>query len=485
MPYYEPANREQYTMSTLDEMVSSNNIVRIIDLMVEKMVRENPEEFKRKEETRLGSPSYKTTTLLKLYIYGYLNKISSSRLLEKESYRNKELIWLMGNLQPDHWTISNFRKEHGAMIAKASKLYRKFLKSNEYITLKKLAIDGTKVKANTSREMLTMEQMEREFQEIETKIQDYLSSMQRKEITEEIEEEYTKTAEDISKEKYIIEKIARLETRIEELQRYKQEMEEEGQTRIGTTDPESRLMHSRDGNIPCYNVEMVVDSKYHMIAGTSITSEENDMWQLQPVTAMIEEEYGETPEVIVADAGYHNPEQILSIMEEKKIDIFVAVPKEQKRSEGITFSYDAENDKYICSEGKELRLHASNQKLGTAIGSTYRGQQCGECPKKETCTKSKTGRYISRFYNQDERNRYRAKMSTKQSRKMMKSRRCIVEHVIGTVKWMMGKNLLLLRGKKKVATEINLYAMAYNLKRLANIENIEEIKYKMMAFSWK
>jgi transposase len=485
MPYYEPENREQYTLSTIDEMVSSNNIVRIIDLMVEKMIRENPEEFRRKEETRLGSPSYKTSTLLKLYIYGYLNKISSSRLLEKESYRNKELIWLIGNLHPDHWTISNFRKQHGAMIEKASKLYRKFLKSNEYITLKKLAIDGTKVKANTNREMFTMEHMEREFQEIETKIQDYLSSMHRKEIKEDLEDEYAAKAEEISKDKYIIEKIANLESRIEELHRYKQEMEERGLKRLALSDPDSRLMLSRDGLLPCYNVEMLVDSKNHMIAAASVTTEENDKLQLQPMTALIEAEYGETPEVIVADTGYHNPEQILSIMEEKKIDIFVAVPKEQKKVEGITFSYDSENDRYICSEGKELMLHATNQRIGASSGSIYRGKQCGECPKKETCTTSKTGKYISRYYNQDERDRYRAKMSTKHGRIMMKSRRCIVEHVIGTVKWMMGKNQLLLRGKKKVATEINLYTMAYNLKRLANIENIDEIKYKMMAFSWK
>lgn len=486
MPFIYAEDRNQTMLvGSYDNMVSKQNPVRIIDLIADKMIAENPEDFKRTKESKYGAPSYLTSTLLKLFLYGYFNGISSSRALEKETYRNKEVIWLLGNLQPDHWTISTFRKDHGESISKATKLFRKFLRSTEYMDFKQAAYDGTKVKANARRDMLTLEKIERSIEGIDKRIAEYLEMLKVNDIINDNTEEYLGSEIRESIDMQLINKIAELETRVEELNAYKKKMEEEGITRISPTDEEAKLMKSRDGKQPCYNVQTVVDSKYHMISYCEVTTDEADVQLLEPITEAIKEEYGELPKEILADKGYYNPDQIEKVESYQQSEVYVPVPITKPSNTEITFNYDAEKDVYICSEGKELRLLTRNKKCRNSYCDVYQGIECMSCPRKQECTTSKKGRLIKRYKNQKYRDNYKNKMATEEGKTKSRLRKTIVEHPFGTIKFLMGKIPILLRGKKKVSTEMNLYTTAYNLKRLLNIETTDVLIDKIMAFNWK
>lgn len=488
MPHYYPEDRRQIKlMESLDDLVSKNNPVRIIDLLVDKMISDNPGEFIRCKESNNGAPSYLTSTFLKLYLYGYFNGISSSRKLEKETYRNNEVIWLLGNLQPDFWVISNFRKDNGEIISKATKLFRKFLRSNEYMDFKTLVFDGTKVKANTRREMLKLSSIEKSLVDADKKIAEYLEMLKVNDITDEFTEEQEHNGSRVSMDTYLINKIAELEAKVKELTTYKQHMEESGLVRMSLADQEANLMKSRDGKLPCYNVQAAVDSKHHMIPCTEVTTDEADTNQLPHIMESLKEEYDELPNDILADKGYFNPTDIERIENQNQTQVYIPVPRKNNdgKNSKINFHYDALKDVYICPEGKELKLIQRNAKFRNSFGNTYQCKECKNCRIKMGCTSSKTGRIIKRYNNQDYRDRYVEKMSTAAGKKKSMQRKSIIEHTFGTIKMLMGKIPLLLRGKEKVSTEINLYTTAYNLKRLFNIESMDALYSKILAFNWK
>jgi transposase len=488
MPHYYPEDRHQIKlMESLDDLVSKNNPVRIIDLIVDKMICENPGEFIRCKESNNGAPSYLTSTFLKLYLYGYFNGIISSRKLEKETYRNNEVIWLLGNLQPDFWVISNFRKDNGEIISKATKLFRKFLRSNEYMDFKTLVFDGTKVKANTRREMIKLSSIEKSLVDADKKIAEYLEMLKVNDISDECTEEQEQNGSRASMDMYLIDKIAELETKVKELTTYKQHMEESGLLRMCLADQEANLMKGRDGKLPCYNVQAAVDSKHHMIPCSEVTAEETDLHQLPQLTESLKEEYNELPNDILADRGYYNPDDIERIENQNQIQVYIPVPRNNNdgKKSKINFQYDASKDVYICPEGKELKLISRNIKIRNSFGNTYQCKECQGCPIKMECTSSKKGRIIKRYNNQEYRDRHVQKMSSLAGKKKSIQRKSIVEHTFGTIKMLMGKIPLLLRGKEKVSTEINLYTTAYNLKRLFNIESMDVLYSQIMAFNWK
>lgn len=483
MPFIKPESRTQCMLyNSFEEMLPKISYVRIIDLMVDKVVSSNQEKFKRCKESPNGAPSYQTETLLKLLFYGYMNGIKSSRKLEAETYRNIELMWLLGNLHPDHWTISNFRKEHGKIIEELFSKNGKFLRVNDYIDLKTVAVDGTKVKANTSRDMLTIEQIEKCLSITGKELEAYCQEMQINDITEDAIEEYARGNKTGSINKALIDKIAKLESEIEEMQKYKKLMESEGITRIGKTDRAAKLMRSREGMQPCYNVQTIVDSKHHMIADFKVISEENDINQLESLVAMLEEQYGEKPEKLIGDTGYFNLDSI-ERLEESGIEVYVS-PKAGSRVEEIEFEYNEDKDEYICSEGKVLKLSSRDKKRRKSVADIYQCKECKDCAKKSICTKSEKGRTVQRYKNQEFRDEYTQRMKTKKNKLMMKKRRCLVEHPFGTIKYLMGKIPLLLRGIKKVRGELSLYVMSYNLKRLMKVEKYEVIVEKMAKFNW-
>lgn len=282
MIYIESQDREQIELlSSLESAISEDNEVRLIDLLVDKIYYTNRTSFKAEREAEQGRPGYRELVFLKLYLYGYLNGISSSRKLEAETKRNVEVMWLLGKLQPDHWVISNYRKENGESIKQLTKEFRVFLRENAYISGETVAIDGTKIKGYTSKDMLNIEKIENRLERINIQIEKYLEDLERNDSLEEIGDKIgIKDSDRINKE--LLEKLSKSEKRVNQLERAKKILEEEKRNYISLNDTEAVILKSRDGFIAGYNIQSAVDSKYKMIVDTEVVTESNDLNQLAP-----------------------------------------------------------------------------------------------------------------------------------------------------------------------------------------------------------
>ena len=250
------------------------------------------------------------------------------------------------------------------------------------------------------------------------------------------------------------------------------------------------LMKSRDGKIPAYNVQISVDAENKMIADSEVVTEATDLKMMPKMIESIKEELGEVPEEAIGDRGYDNPDLIEAVEKKESaggggIKIFTSQAKTIRDKEEIKFKYDEQKDEYECSEGKRLVLVARNKKRRNSLANLYQGIECEGCPIREKCTSSKKGRILHRYVNQRWRDEYKTKMQSKSGKEKTAIRKTIVEHPFGTIKYLMGKIPLLLRGLKKVSTEINLYTTVYNLKRLINLESYEDLIKKITNYKWK
>lgn len=485
MHYIQPIDRYQMQlMSSLEDLISPDHPVRIIDKIVDSIVNSDPDRFEKGREREAGRPRYHDSIHIKLYLYGYFNGISSSRKLEVETHRNKEVIWLLGGLTPDHWTISNYRKEKGGDIKYVTKKFREFLKNSGYIKLRTVAIDGSKVKANTNRDMLTIEKIEMKLEGIEKKTEEYLSKIlendRRDEMLDEIESEGIETVN----MKYF-DKIIELQKMLEKLEKQKEILERENRNYISSSDPDARLMKSREGKIPGYNVQIAVDQENKMIADSEVVTDETDLGLLPVMVESIKEELGKVPEEVMADRGYNSLDKIESIEKaEEGIKIFTSQGTTNRDKEEIKFKYDTDKDEYECTEGKRLVIVQRNKPKNKSLVNVYQGIECQGCPIRSQCTRSKKGRIFTRYINQQWRDEYKTRMLSKIGKAKTVIRKTIVEHPFGTIKYLMGKIPLKLRGKEKVSTEINLYTTVYNLKRLINIERFGNLFEKVENYQW-
>ena len=447
MLYIEPSNRTQLSMmNCLEDLVSPENPVRLIDILIEKIVKSNQEHFGEERQSNVGRPKYRASTFLKLYLYGYLQGISSSRKLETETHRNIEVIWLLGKLQPDHWVISNYRKENGATIKLVTKEFRRFLQKSGYIKGKTIIIDGTKIKANTKRDMLTISKIESRLEKMDSKLEEYFSKLIENDTLDEIEERNGNEFDYGEINRELLDKLVKLQKKMEELHSAKKYLEDEERNHVSLADKEARLMRSLDGHIPGYNAQIAVDEENKMLADSEVVTDENDLNQIKPMVESIEEEIGEKPEEVIADKGYYNPHLIEELETDGKVECFVSVPN--KKKEEITFEYNKEKDEYECSEGKILLLKQRNKKKRNGLADVYQGIECTGCKMREKCTKAKNGRMIHRYHNHDWLENYKKKMNGFIAKGKIKKRKTIVEHPFGTIKNWMGKIPLLLRGKE-------------------------------------
>jgi len=398
MIYIQPQDRNQLNMmNSLDLSIAPDNPIRIIDVLVDKIYNSQRDKFTKAKEENIGRPRYHDITFLKLYLYGYLNGISSSRKLESETKRNIEVKWLLGDLQPDHWVISNYRKENGDSIRHLTKSFRKFLRSTGYIDGKTVAIDGTKIKAYANKDMLTVKKIDKRLENLNKNIEEYLLRLQSNDTLESLEEELAIDDVGADINKILLDKYIVSQAKIEKLVEAKRFLEENNRSSVSLSDKEARLMKSRDGFIPAYNVQSGVDSKYNMIADTEVTDEENDLNQLEPMVNSIEEEIGKKPEEVLADKGYYKPTKIEEVELDEKVKCYVAIPEEKK--EVSEFKYNKEKDEYICSEGKPLVLKQKNKERKNGYSDMYQGIECDGCKLRAECTKSKSGRILYRPSN--------------------------------------------------------------------------------------
>jgi len=472
--------REQLMLPvSIDDYVSSDNIVRFIDAFVDKVLASKPESLSSKGSSVEGRPSYPPDSLSKLLIYGYLNHLSSSRKLENETKRNLEVMWLMNNLQPDHKTISDFRKDNKELIKQITIDFRKFLKDCDYIKGKSVSTDGSKIKAYASRETLSIKLIDKKIGRVEKEIERYLTQLNENDAIENEQEEMLASIEELKRQ------IDYSKKQLEELELQKKLLEVLGRESLAPADHAAKIMKTKDGFLPAYNVQATVDNDSHFITSCEVTDYPNDYHSLEENANTLEEQLGIVPETYIADGGYANEEQIKSL-EQQGTECIVSFPDEPEnkkiqRDNGISFTYDEEKDCFKCSQGKTLILTQTNCKKKNHFYNIYQCKECNGCHVKQYCTTSETGRTISRRVDGEWLNKYKETSKTKEFKEKFSTRKCVVEHPFGTMKYLMGQIPILLRGKDKVQVEINLYSTAYNLIRLKNIDAVP-VLLKKLAF---
>jgi hypothetical protein len=387
----------------------------------------------------------------------------------------------MSNLQPDHWTISDFRKENKDLIKQTTIDFRKFLKDSDYIKGKSVSTDGSKIKAYASRETISLKLIDKKQERVEKEIERYLTQLNENDAIENEQEEMLASSDALKN------KIDYLQKQVERLDSQRKLLELLGRESLAPADPEAKIMKTKDGFLPAYNVQTTVDNNSHFITSCEVTDHPNDYHSLEENANTLKEQLNIVPEVYTGDGGYANEEQIKSL-EEQGIECIVPFPdepenKKVQRDNGIRFTYDEETDCFKCSQGKTLIVIQKNCKRGNHLYNVYQCKECNECPVKQHCTTSETGRTISRRVDGEWLNNHKEKSKTKEFKEKSKTRKCVVEHPFGTMKYLMGQIPILLRGKEKVQIEMDLYSTAYNLIRLKNTENVAELLKKLAL--WK
>lgn len=491
MHYIFPEDRHQVTfMQSLDDLVPPDHYVRLLDALIEAVFKANPSDFAYKGQSHTGRRAYSPAIMLKIFLYGYLNSIKSSRKLERECHRNIEVIWLLGNLKPDHKSIADYRKDNAASIKSITIKFRQFLRDKGFIQGKLIAIDGSKIKANASKDMLSLKKIEQRLGHLDSQLDKYLEQLLINDRQDELVEEIEVSSDDDysnpgSPNQALLDKISELQEQVENLQKQKDILQSQSQSCISPSDPEANLMRSRDGMVPAYNAQIAVDHKHNMIAHSQVTQAPNDIGLLEPVLNELEQEMDLAPEATVTDRGYYNLSQIERVENNNRTICYVPKVKHQSDSRPIKFKYDKERDEYRCSQNKRLTLKIKNKTKNGQRSSVYQGIECDGCPVRTECTKSKYGRIVNRYYNQTWRDTYRQRMAGTTAKKMIHLRKQMVEHPFGTIKYWMGKIPLLLRGKKKVTIEIDIYTTVYNFRRLISIESYSNILEMIKKYDWK
>lgn len=468
-------------MLSYDSMISEDNPVRLIDMLGRNFFESNPELFSKKGNKHKGRKAYPPGSLLNLLIYGYFNGISTSRKLEKETHRNIEVIWLMEGLQPDHWTISNFRKENGDAIKSFLKTFRRFLMDQSYTSVERIVFDGTKVKAYASKDMLTERGILKKLDNIEKNLSEYLTAMEQLDALENKDDRLRNEIEELQKT------IDKKEAEKKRLIATNDRLNQESKKRIAINDPEAVLLKGRNGKFAGYNFQIGVEPKNHFIMTDYLTLDVNDRKQLGECVEQTVSQAGIKPKEVVADKGYGNFKDVLSL-QDQGVECFVPIQKtenEKKEEEGLVFVYDESEDRYVCPQGKFLTLFARNIKSSDSLYNKYRCKDCAGCPIRNQCTSSKYGRAIKRNIEQKKIDSYKKKLNEDHAVKAIKERKGIVEHPFGTIKALMGKFELVLCGKQKVSIELDLYTLAYNLKRLRTIQQLKVVSKEAKAFNWR
>src|SRR5262250_1903032 len=470
--FVEGVDRGQRTLfpECLEDWIDEGNPVRAIDTFVEKLDLSGLG-FDGVAPEATGRPSYHPSGLLKLYIYGYLNRVQSSRRLEREAARNVEVMWLTGRLVPDHKTIADFRKDNGPAIRKVCARFVALCRELGLLTSTSVAIDGSKFKAvNTRDKNFTRAKMERRLEQIEESVARYLTQLDTADRQEPSEALATRTA-------HLKEKLARLASELQRLKALEQEMLASPDQQVSLTDPDSRSMATsgRGSGVVGYNVQVAVDTEHHLIVAHEVTNSGSDRSQLANMAKQAKAVLQAAELAAVADRGYFNSPEILECAE---AGITVTLPKpmtsgakSQGRFGKQDFVYVPEKDVYRCPAGEQLTYRFTAEEHGKTI-RRYWTRACPKCPLQSRCT---TGpeRRIPRWEYEHLLEAVQQRLDANPG--AMRLRRETVEHPFGTMKARMGATHFLTKTLPKVATEMALSVLAYNLTRVMNIVGIKPL----------
>jgi transposase len=470
--FVEGADRHQSTLfpECLEDWICEDNPVRVIDVFVDELDLGDLR-FNGVDPEVTGRPSYHPSVLLKLYIYGYLNRVQSSRRLEREAGRNVEVMWLTGRLVPDHKTIADFRKDNGPAIRKVCAQFVALCRQIGLLTKPSVAIDGSKFKAVNNRDKnFTRAKMERRLAQIEESVARYLSQLDTADLQEPSEALAVKTA-------HLKDKLAKLASELERLKAIEKAMLASPDQQVSLTDPDARSMATsgRGSGVVGYNVQVAVDTDHHLIVTHEVTNTGSDRSQLANVALQAKAVLGADHLDAVADRGYFNSPEILAC---DQAGITVTLPKPMTsgaKSEGRfgkqDFVYLPTEDVYRCPAGEKLNYRYTNKEDGKTL-HRYWTTACPRCPLKAQCTPG-AQRRITRWEHEHVLDAVQQRLDM--NPQAMRVRRETVEHPFGTLKMRMGATHFLMKRLPKVATEMALHVLAYNLTRVMNIIGVRPL----------
>lgn len=461
--FIEGDSRTQHTLfpEALDDYITTENPVRVIDAFVDSL--DLSELGFKTDYAHTGRPGYHPATQLKLFIYGYLNRIQSSRRLEREAGRNVELMWLLGRLSPDFKTIADFRKDNGKGIKNTCRTFIDICRQLNMFTDVIVAIDGSKFKAvNSKRNNYTPQKLKGHIERVERHIDDYLKQM------EAADEGENGTADDT----VVVDKIDELKQKLAELKSLETSVKNAPDRQISTTDPDARLMKTRGmTRSVCYNVQTAVDAKNHLIVAHEVTNTP-DRGQLYGIAVQAQDALQEKKFTVIADKGYYSGPDIKATQDAGMTPLVSKGDTSASEKKGIfnrsLFKYDVDKDVYICPAGKVLTYRMTNKEHGMNIRRYFVDiMTCRACELKPKCTNSSTQRRMSRWEHQGQIDQMDQVMKVHPKHVLI--RKQTVEHPFGTIKSWMGATHFLTRRFKNVSTEMSLHVLAYNLKRMMAI----------------
>jgi transposase len=483
MQHIQGISRHQLQMSSLEDKIASDNPVRFIDAFVSAIDLVEIG-FKPKTLKTEGRPSFKTEVFLKLYLYGYLNGVRSSRRLEKECFRNIEVQWLLEDMRPNYHTIADFRKDNPKALKKLFKLFVSFLKDAELITGETIAIDGTKSRAHNSKKAnFNQKKIDKHKEYIDAKSQEYLDQLEQNDIQE-----------NPVAIKNIQQKIERLKQNKIKYELLEEELKQSGEPQVSTTDADARALLVQGQVVEVsYNIQAAVDDKHNLVVATH-TINRNDKNALAAIALEAKENIDAQHITVLVDKGYHNGRE-LHTCKQNNITTIVAVPEQGKSNENGTqpeyfvsnFTYNKEQNTYTCPQGQTLTTTGRwHKKTGRTEQSGYQFQKyrtsaCKTCPVKDLCTSRKGGREIDRSQYADavEENHQRYIDNPQLYRK----RQEINEHIFGTIKRKWGYSYTDLVGLEKVNGEHSLIMLVYNIKRSINILGVPDLIAKLKTWN--
>lgn len=466
--FIEGEDRSQATLlpEYLDDYIAEDNPVRVVDAFVDELDL-RALGFEGADPAATGRPSYHPAVLLKLYIYGYLNRIPSSRRLEREAQRNVELMWLIGRLAPDFKTIADFRHDNGEGIRNVCRRFVQLCRDLKLFTQAIVAVDSSKFKAVNSRDRnFTPGKVDKRQEQIEQSIQRYLEALETADRTQRPEVEV--------KTERLREKISTLREQMRRMETIRQELKQQPDEQISLTDPDARSMISqaKGTGVVGYNVQAVVDAKHHLIVTHEVTNIGNDRAQLTKMGTAAKDAMGKKRLQAIADRGYFNGPEIKACTD---ANITPMVPKpmtSNAKAEGRfdkgDFIYIAKDDEYQCPAGQRAIRRFTTGENGMTIHK-YWTSACPRCPIKTQCTTS-SYRRIGRWEHEAVLEAMQRRLDRKPN--TMTLRRRTIEHVFGTLKHWMGSTHFLTRGLQHVGTEMSLQVLAYNLKRVIKLLGI-------------
>lgn len=474
--YKTPANRDQQSFlpDCIEDYVSEDNPIRVIEAFVESLDLSLHKFQYSEQRLSSGQPAYSPACLLKLYLYGYIYKIRSSRCLERETYRNIEVLWLMGKLQPTYKTIANFRKNNAQALQAVNRDFILLCKELNLFGAEIVGIDGSFFNGNASKASIyTKEKLNKQLRAIQKKIEQYQQQLDMQDQADD-KSGHGSLVEDPDLSK----KLQQLEEKLDKKKALASELQSSGEKQISTTDNDARLLRKRGQTTAGYNIQIAVDAKNKLIVSSEACNDGNDAHQLWVMATQAKAVLDVKELSAVADAGYYEKEQLKSC-EDAEITTYVPIPQTRDlgRYSRELFSFDEQANAYICPQGEVLSQKGRPRKKENKMQLFYASnpKECAQCPKRDKCL-SEGGhkRTLYRWEHEAVIERHKERM--KDSGQWMRLRSALAEHPFGTLKRRSGWDHFLVRGLDKVSGELSLMTLCYNFTRVLNIIGAKELK---------